>query len=123
MHAIAFANREELKGLFADTSRGGFHPALDVSAYSLVAVTRPVPTLASAGVGGYHCVLDWCAANAPLRRATNQDEVGDTSLLLLSDWGRGISGEVIYVDSGYHIVGIPPAVGSERGQRDQGTDS
>jgi len=171
VHAIAFANRDELKGLYLDTSREGFHLALDVSAYSLVAATRaaaplmteggsvltlsylgaertlphynvmgvakaaleasvrylaadlgprgirvngisagPVRTLASAGVGGFHAVLDWYAQNAPLRRATAQDEVGDAALLFLSDWGRGITGEVLYVDGGYHIVGVPPVV-------------
>ena len=43
--------------------------------------------------------------------------------LLLGEWRRGITGGVIYVDGGYYIVGVPPAVVSERGERDQGTDS
>ena len=67
----------------------------------------PVRTLASAGISGFHDVLDWYTATAPLRKATEQAEVGDAALLLLSDWGRGITGEVLHVDGGYHIVGVP----------------
>ncbi len=166
VHSLAFAPREELSGEFVNTSRQGFATALDVSAYSLVAVTRaamplmteggaivtltylgservvphynvmgvakaaleatvrylahdlgpknirvnavsagPIKTLAARGVSGISKMVDHHRAFAPLRRATEQGEVGDTALFLVSPLGRGITGEVIYVDGGYHILG------------------
>jgi enoyl-[acyl-carrier protein] reductase I len=166
VHSVAFAPREELTGQFVNTSRHGFATALDVSAYSLVAVTRsavplmtdggsvvtltylgaervvphynvmgvakaaleasvrylahdlgpknirvnaisagPIKTLAARGVSGISKMVDHHREFAPLRRATEQDEVGDTALFLVSPLGRGITGEVIYVDGGYHILG------------------
>ena len=166
VHSLAFAPREELTGEFLNTTRQGFATALDVSAYSLVAVTRaavplmtnggsvvtltylgservvphynvmgvakaaleatvrylahdlgpknirvnavsagPIKTLAARGVSGISKMVDHHRAFAPLRRATEQGEVGDTALFLMSSLGRGITGEVIYVDGGYHILG------------------
>lgn len=166
VHSIAFAPREELTGQFVNTTRQGFATALDVSAYSLVALTRaalplmtdggsvvtltylgaervvphynvmgvakaaleatvrylahdlgpknirvnaisagPIKTLAARGVSGISKMVDHHRAFAPLRRATEQGEVGDTALFLVSPLGRGITGEVIYVDGGYHILG------------------
>ena len=166
VHSIAFAPREELTGQFVNTTRQGFATALDVSAYSLVAVTRaalplmtdggsvvtltylgaervvphynvmgvakaaleatvrylahdlgpknirvnaisagPIKTLAARGVSGISKMVDHHREFAPLRRATEQGEVGDTALFLVSPLGRGITGEVIYVDGGYHILG------------------
>jgi enoyl-[acyl-carrier protein] reductase I len=166
VHSVAFAPREELTGQFVNTSRQGFAMALDVSAYSLVAVTRaavplmtdggsvvtltylgaervvphynvmgvakaaleasvrylahdlgpknirvnaisagPIKTLAARGVSGISKMVDHHREFAPLRRATEQGEVGDTALFLVSPLGRGITGEVIYVDGGYHILG------------------
>ncbi len=166
VHSLAFAPREELTGEFVNTTRQGFATALDVSAYSLVAVTRaamplmteggsvvtltylgservvphynvmgvakaaleatvrylahdlgpknirvnavsagPIKTLAARGVSGISKMVDHHRAFAPLRRATEQGEVGDTALFLVSSLGRGITGEVIYVDGGYHILG------------------
>ncbi len=170
VHSIAFANRDDLKGRFVDTSRDGFALALDVSVYSLLASVRaalpllnpggsiltmtylggertiphynvmgvakaaleaavrylaadlgpsgvrvnaisagPVRTLAAAGIGDFRKILDWYEQNAPLRRVTTQDEVGDAALMLLSDWGRSITGEIVHVDGGYHSVAVPPA--------------
>jgi len=166
VHSVAFAPREELTGQFVNTTRQGFATALDVSAYSLVAVTRaalplmtdggsvvtltylgaervvphynvmgvakaaleatvrylahdlgpknirvnaisagPIRTLAARGVSGISKMVDHHREFAPLRRATEQGEVGDTALFLVSPLGRGITGEVIYVDGGYHILG------------------
>jgi enoyl-[acyl-carrier protein] reductase I len=163
---LAYAPREELTGQFVNTTRKGFATALDVSAYSLVAVTRaaiplmtqggsvvtltylgaervvphynvmgvakaaleatvrylahdlgprnirvnaisagPIKTLAARGVSGISKMVDHHKEFAPLRRATEQGEVGDTALFLVSSLGRGITGEVIYVDGGYHILG------------------
>ena len=166
VHSIAFAPREELAGEFISTSRQGFLTAMDVSVYSLVAMTRaarpilhegssiitltylggervvpgynvmgvakaalestvrylandlgpqgirvnaisagPIRTLAARGVSGITKMVDHHRQVAPLRRATEQSEVGDTGLFLVSDLSRGISGEVIYVDGGYHVLG------------------
>jgi len=166
VHSIAFAPREELSGEFLDTSRQGFATALEISAYSLVALSRaalplmkdggsivtltylgaervvphynvmgvakaaleatvrylahdlgprgvrvnaisagPIKTLAARGVSGISKMVDHHREVAPLRHATEQAEVGDTALFLISSLGRGITGEVIYVDGGYHILG------------------
>jgi enoyl-[acyl-carrier protein] reductase I len=166
VHSVAFAPREELTGEFINTSRQGFATALDVSAYSLVALSRaalplmreggsiitltylgservvphynvmgvakaaleatvrylahdlgprgirvnalsagPIKTLAARGVSGISKMVDHHRQVAPLRHATEQAEVGDTALFLLSSLGRGITGEIIYVDGGYHILG------------------
>ncbi len=166
VHSVAFAPREELAGQFLNTTRQGFATALDVSAYSLVALTRaavplmtdggsvvtltylgservvphynvmgvakaaleasvrylahdlgpknirvnaisagPIKTLAARGVSGISKMVDHHREVAPLRRATEQAEVGDTALFLVSPLSRGITGEIIYVDGGYHILG------------------
>jgi enoyl-[acyl-carrier protein] reductase I len=70
----------------------------------------PVRTLAAAGIGDFRKILDWYEENAPLRKATTQEEVGDAALMLLGDMGRATTGEVIHVDGGYHAVAVPPAV-------------
>jgi enoyl-[acyl-carrier protein] reductase I len=172
VHSIAYAPTEEMAGEFINTSRQGFATALEVSAYSLVAVSRaaaplmknggsivtltylgservipnynvmgvakaaleasvrylandlgprgvrvnaisagPIRTLAARGVGGITKMVEAHREVAPLRHATEQAEVGDTALFLLSSLGRGITGEVIYVDGGYHILGALTAVG------------
>jgi len=172
VHSIAYAPTEELAGEFINTSRQGFATALEVSAYSLVAVSRaaaplmknggsiitltylgservipnynvmgvakaaleasvrylandlgprgvrvnaisagPIRTLAARGVGGISKMVEAHREIAPLRHATEQAEVGDTALFLLSSLGRGITGEVIYVDGGYHILGALAPVG------------
>lgn len=168
VHALAYAPREALDGMYADTKREDFRIALDVSAYSLVAVSRaamplmkdrqasivtlsylgservvqnynvmgvakaaleasvrylandlgphgirvnaisagPIKTLASSAVGGISHMIKLHAERAPLRKAVDTDEVGDAALFLLSPLSRGISGEIIYVDGGYHILGV-----------------
>lgn len=167
VHAIAFANKDELKGRFVNTSREGFRMALDISAYSLTAMAQraaplmteggsivtlsylgaervvphynvmgvakaaleasvrylavdlgqqnirvnaisagPIKTLAAAGIGDFKYILNWNQQNAPMRRNTTQAEVGDSGLYLLSDLGRGVTGEVHHVDCGYHVVGM-----------------
>jgi enoyl-[acyl-carrier protein] reductase I len=172
VHSIAYAPPEELTGEFINTSRQGFATALEVSAYSLVAVSRaalplmkdggsiitmtylgservipnynvmgvakaaleasvrymandlgprgvrvnaisagPIRTLAARGVGGISKMVEAHREIAPLRHATEQAEVGDTALFLLSSLGRGITGEVIYVDGGYHILGTLAPIG------------
>lgn len=66
----------------------------------------PVRTLAASGIGDFKHILNWNRDNAPLRRNVTIDEIGQSALLLLSNMGSGISGEVLHVDAGYHIVGM-----------------
>ncbi len=169
VHGVAFASREDLVGGFSDTSREGFRTALDISAYSLIALARgakalmsargggsiltlsflgadrvfphynvmgvakaalessvrylasdlgpqnirvnaisagPVKTLAAAGIGGFSSILGVVREKAPLRRAIESSEVGDAATFLLSSAARGITGEVLMVDAGYHVVGM-----------------
>ena len=168
VHALAFALREELTGNYADTSREGFRIALDVSAYSLVAVARraaplmkerngsiitltylgservvsgynvmgvakaaleasvrylandlgpegirvnaisagPIKTLASSAVSGISGMVRLHAEKAPLRKPVDTAEVGDTALFLASSLSRGVTGEVLFVDGGYNILGV-----------------
>lgn len=168
IHSIAFANKDELKGGYVDTTREGFRLAMDVSVYSLAAVTRhavplmaghdgsiitlsyygaekvvpnynvmgvakaaleasvrylsadlgpkgirvnaispgPIKTLAASGIGGFRDMLNHAAEKAPLRRNISAAEVGKTALFLCSDLGSGVTGEVLYVDAGYNIIGM-----------------
>jgi len=66
----------------------------------------PIKTLAASAVGGISGMIKLNAERAPLRKQVDLDEVGDAALFLISPLSRGISGEVIYVDSGYHILGV-----------------
>lgn len=165
LHAIAFANKDELQGGISETSREGFKLALDISAYSLLSVAKhskailneggslvtmtylggerampnynvmgvakaaldanvrylaydlgesgfrvnavsagPIRTLSSSAVGEFKTILKEIEQRAPLRRNVDQLEVGNTVAFLLSDLASGITGEVVHVDSGYHIM-------------------
>ena len=167
VHAIAYAEREDLDGRFVDTSREGFKTALDISAYSLVALTRaavplmpdggsvltmtyygsekvaphynvmgvakaaleasvrylahdlgtqgirvnaisagPIKTLAAAGVAGFRKMLSFSEKTSPLRMLVTPEDVGNAALWLLSDWSRAVTGEVVYVDAGWNIMGL-----------------
>jgi len=66
----------------------------------------PIKTLAASGIGDFRYILKWNEYNSPLRRTVTTEEVGDTGLYLLSDLSRAVTGEVLHVDSGYHIVGM-----------------
>jgi enoyl-[acyl-carrier protein] reductase I len=66
----------------------------------------PIRTLAAKGISGFNTILKQVEEKAPLRRTTETAEVGDTAMFLMSHLSRGITGEVIYVDNGYNIVGI-----------------
>lgn len=168
VHSVAFARREDLGGAFAETSREGFALAMDISAYSLLAMARrarplmvdggallalsyigaervianyhvmgpakaaleanirylaadlgpagirvngisagPIKTLAAAGIPGFRAMLKANAEAVPLRRNVTADEVGDAAVFLLSDMARSITGEVLHVDSGFHVMGVP----------------
>jgi len=66
----------------------------------------PIKTLAASGIGDFRYILKWNELNSPLRRNVTIDDVGKSSLYLLSDLGSGTTGEVLHVDAGYHVVGM-----------------
>ena len=170
VHALAFARKEDLEGAFVDTSRAGFALAVDVSAYSLVALARearpylrrgssiltltyygaekvvanynvmgvakaaleasvrylaadlgpdgirvnaisagPVRTLAASGIAGFKRMYGSFAEIAPLRANISIEDVGRSAVYLGSDLSSAVTGEVLYVDNGFHILGVPSA--------------
>ena len=167
VHAVAFAPAADLHAEFINTSREGFRLALDISVYSLIAVTRaaaplmseggsvmtltyyaaekvvpkynlmavakaglecttrylawnlgpknirvnaisagPIKTLAARGVGDLGEMMKAHAERSPLHRNVDQLEVGGTALYLASDLSTAVTGETIYVDCGYNIMGF-----------------
>ena len=167
VHAIAFSDKEELKGRYVDTSAANFQQTMAISCYSFTDLARraeplmteggslltltymgservvphynvmgvakaaleasvrylavdlggknirvnaisagPVRTLAASGIGDFRYILKWNEYNAPLKRNTTIGDVGGAGIYLLSDLGAGTTGEVLHVDSGYHVVGM-----------------
>lgn len=168
VHCLAFANKDYLQiGKFTSTPREVFKQALDISAYSLIALARaalplmpkggsiialtylgsekavpgynvmgvakaalestarylafelgeknvrvntlsagPVRTLSAMAVGGIDDMFDHTQRKAPLKRNIDGDEVGKTAVYLLSDLSSGVTGENVYVDAGFNIVGL-----------------
>ncbi len=167
VHAIAFADKDELTGRYVDTTVGNFTKSMQISCYSFTAIAQraeklmtdggslltltyygaekwmphynvmgvakaaleasvrylaadlgeqnirvnaisagPIKTLAAAGIGDFRYILKWNEYNSPLRRTVTIEEVGDSAVYLLSDLGRGVTGEVTHVDAGYHVVGM-----------------
>ncbi|HEX7150151.1 MAG TPA: enoyl-ACP reductase [Thermoanaerobaculia bacterium] len=169
IHSVAFAPKEDLEGDFINTSREGFRLAHDISAYSLIGLTRaalplfdkagnasvlalsylgavkavqgynvmgvakasleasvrylaadlgkrkirvnaisagPVNTLAARGIRGFTDMLKHHAEKAPLGRNVELEEVGNAALFLTSSMAAGITGEIMYVDCGYNVVGL-----------------
>ncbi len=167
IHSVAFAPPRELENPFVETTREGFHTALDISAYSLVAMAKrakplmqanggsiltltymaservmpkynvmavakaalecsvrylafelgeynirvnaisagPLNTLAARGVSGFTQFREQMGSAAPLRRNIEQSEVGDAAMFLSSPLARAITGEIMFVDAGYNIMG------------------
>ncbi|QXX73462.1 enoyl-ACP reductase FabI [Methylovirgula sp. HY1] len=66
----------------------------------------PIKTLAASGIGDFRYILKWNEYNAPLRRSVTVEEVGESAAFLLSPMARGITGEILHVDAGYHVVGM-----------------
>jgi enoyl-[acyl-carrier protein] reductase I len=66
----------------------------------------PIKTLAASGIGDFRYILKWNEYNSPLRRTVTIEEVGETAVFLVSDMSRGITGEIMHVDAGYHVVGM-----------------
>jgi len=167
VHAIAFSDRDQLKGRYVDTTAENFAMTMNISCFSFTAVANraekmmpnggslltltyygaekvmphynvmgvakaaleasvrylaedlgkknirvnaisagPIRTLAASGIGDFRYMLKWNEYNAPLRRTVTTAEVGDTALFLVSDLARAITGEVMHVDAGYHVVGM-----------------
>ncbi|MCH8505401.1 MAG: enoyl-ACP reductase [Ectothiorhodospiraceae bacterium] len=67
----------------------------------------PIKTLAAAVIGSFRRMLEYNARSAPLKRNVTTEEVGNVAAFLCSDLARGVTGEVIHVDSGFHMVGLP----------------
>ena len=168
VHAIAYSEKEELKGRYADTSRQNFLNTMDVSCFSFTALAReaaplmteggsmltltylgaervtpnynvmgvakaaleasvrylaadfgsdgirvnaisagPMRTLAGSAIADARHVYRFTDSHAPLGRNVELDEIGGTALYLLSSLSGGVTGEVVHVDGGYHIVGVP----------------
>jgi enoyl-[acyl-carrier protein] reductase I len=167
VHAIAFSDKEQLKGRYVETTAANFERTMMISCYSFTELCRraaplmaaggslltltyagaervmphynvmgvakaaleasvrylavdlggdrirvnaisagPVRTLAASGIGDFRYILKWNELNAPLKRNTTLEDVGGAALYLLSDLGAGTTGEVLHVDSGYHVVGM-----------------
>jgi enoyl-[acyl-carrier protein] reductase I len=169
VHGAAFARKEELSAPFANTSREGFRLAMDISAYSLIALARgatplmekrgggsivtltylgservfpnynvmgvakaaleanvrylaadlgpknirvnaisagPIKTISAMGIGGFSSILNVYRERAPLRRNVETGEVGEAAAFLLSDASKGITGEILMVDAGFHVSGM-----------------
>jgi enoyl-[acyl-carrier protein] reductase I len=66
----------------------------------------PIKTLAASGIGDFRYILKWNENNSPLRRTVTIEEVGETAAYLVSDMSRGMTGEILHVDAGYHVVGM-----------------
>jgi enoyl-[acyl-carrier protein] reductase I len=168
IHSVAFAPPSELENPFVETTREGFHTALDISSYSLIAMARrakplmqangggsiltmtymaservmpkynvmavakaalecsvrylayelgeynirvnaisagPLNTLAARGISGFTSFREHMGLAAPLRRNIEQSEVGDAALFLNSSLARAITGEILFVDAGYNVMG------------------
>ncbi len=167
VHAIAHAKAEDLRGMYVDTSRDGFHHAMDVSVYSLVTVSKmaeklmdekgsiitltyygstkvmpgynvmgvakaaleasvrylsydlgpngirinaisagPVQTLSAKGIQSFGDILKVVRQKAPLRKNVTLTELGGSAVYLLSDLSAGVTGQIVYVDSGFSTLGI-----------------
>ena len=168
VHAIGFSDKNELKGLYANTTRENFTRTMVISCFSFTEVAKraaelmteggsmltltyngstrvipnynvmgvakaaleasvrylaadygprgirvnavsagPIRTLAGAGISDARAILSWNQRNAPLRKPVTIDQVGSSSLYLLSDLSAGVTGEIHFVDAGYNITSMP----------------
>jgi enoyl-[acyl-carrier protein] reductase I len=169
IHSVAYAPTDDLKGRIANVSRAGFTTALDISAYSLIAMSKraeplmqqrgggsiiamtylgservvpnynlmgiakaaletsirylawdlgpnnvrvngisagPLRTLSARGVGNINVMFDLVGQVAPLRRNIEQKDVGDVAAFLCSDAARNLTGDILYLDAGFHVMGL-----------------
>ncbi|QND49057.1 enoyl-ACP reductase FabI [Rhizobium lusitanum] len=168
VHAIGFSDKNELKGLYANTTRDNFTRTMVISCFSFTEIAKraaelmteggsmltltyngstrvipnynvmgvakaaleasvrylaadygprgirvnaisagPIRTLAGAGISDARAILSWNQRNAPLRKSVTIDQVGSSSLYLLSDLSAGVTGEIHFVDAGYNITSMP----------------
>ncbi|MGG6896966.1 enoyl-ACP reductase FabI [Rhizobium sp. BR 315] len=168
VHAIGFSDKNELKGLYANTTRDNFTRTMVISCFSFTEIAKraaelmteggsmltltyngstrvipnynvmgvakaaleasvrylaadygprgirvnaisagPIRTLAGAGISDARAILSWNQRNAPLRKTVTIDQVGSSSLYLLSELAAGVTGEVHFVDAGYNITSMP----------------
>ena len=83
--------------------------AVDMGKYNIrvnAISAGPIKTLAASGIGDFNYILKWNEYNSPMQRNVTIDEVGGSALYLLSDLGAGVTGEVLHVDNGYHVIGM-----------------
>ena len=167
VHAIAYSDKNELKGRYVDTSIENFTSTMQISCYSFTAIAKkasevmtdggslvtlsyygaekvmphynvmgvakaalessvqylacdlgkenirvnaisagPIKTLAASGIGDFRYMLKWNEYNSPLKRNVTTGDVGNSGVYLLSELSSGVTGEIIYVDSGFHVVGM-----------------
>ena len=84
-------------------------PILGAAGHRINAISAgPVKTLAASGVPGFDDILEYMEKSAPMRKNIDQDDVAKTALFLLSGLSSGITGQTIFVDNGYNIIGVPP---------------
>jgi enoyl-[acyl-carrier protein] reductase I len=168
IHAVAYSDKEELKGRYLNTTRANFQRTMEVSCYSFTQVARlaqplmteggslvtltylgaervtpnynvmgvakaaleasvrylatdlgdqgvrvnaisagPMRTLAGSAIADARYVFGWTRDHAPLKRPVTLEEVGRSGLYLISDLSAGVTGEVMHVDAGYNVIGIP----------------
>jgi enoyl-[acyl-carrier protein] reductase I len=174
VHSIAFAGMDQLIGPYYNTTREGFHTAMDISVYSFVALGKafqpifreggsmmtmtyyasekvfpnynvmgvakaalessmrflardfgpqgvrvnaispgPIRTLAAAGVSGFKTLYKQFADHAPLQKEITTEDVGNTAVFLASDLSSKTTGQVVFVDSGYNIMGLTTNIGDD----------
>jgi enoyl-[acyl-carrier protein] reductase I len=167
IHAIAFSNKDELKGNYMDVTLQNFLNTMHISCYSFTAVAKrasemmntggslitltyygaekvmpnynvmgvakaaleasvkylavdlgphnirvnaisagPIRTLAAAGIGDFRYILQWNEYNAPMRRTVTTQEVGKAGVFLISDLSSATTGQILYVDAGYNVIGM-----------------
>ncbi len=83
--------------------------AVDMGKYNIrvnAISAGPIKTLAASGIGDFNYILKWNEYNSPMQRNVTIEEVGGSALYLLSDLGAGVTGEVLHVDNGYHVIGM-----------------
>ena len=80
----------------------------------------PIKTLAASGIGDFRYILRWNELNAPLRRTVTIEEVGESAAFLLSPMSRGVTGEILHVDAGYHVVGMKNPAAPDIAAKDPG---
>ncbi len=83
----------------------------------------PIKTLAASGIGDFRYILRWNELNSPLRRTVTIEEVGESAAFLLSPMARGITGEIVHVDAGYHVVGMKNPAAPDIAVKDAGSGS